>query len=155
MQLLVRIALLATTAALVFLNPLYLGRGLYYALLVLLFALGLLFWYTSWRVGKKAAASHLGEPISYYANGSLARSLDERRLWGALVVGDEHIHFLVRKGKTVEGEWKVRRADVIHTAAFVSKRKKGLLLATEKEGRYFYTNKAEQVATLVGSPQNA
>lgn len=153
MQLLIRIALLATFAAVVFLNPLYLGRVLYYALVLALFALGLLFWYTTWRVGKRAAREHLKGPVRYYANGSLAPSPDERRTWGALVVGDDEVCFLVRSGSIIKTGWSVRREDVIHTAAFVSKRKKGLLLATEKEGRYFYATAIEELVALFDAPQ--
>ena len=153
MQLLIRIVLLATTAAVVFLNPLYLGRAIYYALLALLLALALIFWVTTWRIGRKRAARHVAEDILHHESGAYSSSLDEKREWGALVITEEKMLFLVRRGETVETAWEIERGDVIHLSPFVTKRKKGLLIATEEEGRYFYTNKPESLITLLKLPQ--
>ena len=154
MQPIVRIALLATTAAVVFLNPLYLGRVLYYSLFVLLFGLGLLYWYTTWHVGKKAASVYVKGPLRYRSNATMASSLEEKRVWGALVITDDEVLFLMRSGKTIETGWSAVRSEVICTAPFANQRKKGLLLATEKEGRYVYINATEPVVALLSPPQN-
>ncbi len=153
MQLLIRIALLATTAAVVFLNPLYLGRSLYYALLALLLALALIFWVTTWRIGRRRAARYVQEEILYHESGAFSRSLDEKKEWGALVMTQETVRFLVRRGALIETAWQIDRHDVVHLSPFVTKRKKGLLIVAEEEGRYFYTNKPERLITLLKSPQ--
>ena len=155
MQIIIRIALLATTAAVVFLNPLYVGRTLYYALLALLLALALLFWVTTWRIGRKRAARYVKEPLLHHESGSYSSSLDEKRELGALVVTEEKILFLVRRGTPIETAWEIERGDVIHLSPFVTKRKKGLLIATEEEGRYCYTKKPERLITLLTVPHQA
>ena len=69
-----------------------------------------------------------------------------------MVVTEEKILFLVRRGTPIETAWEIERGDVIHLSPFVTKRKKGLLIATEEEGRYCYTKKPERLITLLTVP---
>ena len=153
MQLLIRIALLATTAAVVFLNPLYLGRARYYALFALLLVLALIFWVTTWHIGRRRAQRHVGEPIRHQVSGALFSSFTERREWGALVITDEKILFLVRSRARIENVWSIDREQVIRLAIVVAGRKNNLLIATEEEVRYFQTSKPEKLITLLRVPQ--
>ncbi len=153
MQFFVRIALLVTMADVVFLNPLSLGRAIYYALCVLLFGLGFIFWVTTWHIGRRRAGGHVDGKILCHQSGSLSSSLDEKRIWGALIVTEQHILFLVRRGSVVETAWCIERVAVVQCLPFVTKRKRGLLFTAEEESRYFYTNGAEPLLTCLKIPQ--
>ncbi|MEA5028039.1 MAG: hypothetical protein VB056_04090, partial [Sphaerochaeta associata] len=77
MQVLIKIVLLSLTLVLVFINPLYIGRVVYYSLFPVLFILVWLFYRISYYVTEEAVRNVSGEPFSYSSFCALIPPVDD------------------------------------------------------------------------------
>ena len=105
MQVLVKIALLALTLVLVFINPLYIGRVVYYSLFPLLFVLVWLFYRIAYYVTEDAVRKVTSEPFSYSRFCALIPPVDDGDLIsGRLLITDTRLVMFQKeaKGGTVQ-----------------------------------------------------
>ena len=141
MQALIKIALLALTLVLVFINPLYIGRVVYYSLFPLLFVLVWLFYRTSYVVSERAVRKATTEPFSYSCFCALVPPVDDGDLIrGRLIITDKRLALFQKdaKQKAVKEVWSMDIAEVKHftVGQVLSVRKGVTFLAEELEARF-------------------
>ncbi len=154
MRLFVRIALLATCALVIFINPHYIGWLGYGSLIALFFVFGLLYWVTTWRISRREAERFVQQPIRVRCDGAWTVAIGQKAVWGSVVITACEVLFLTRNQSTVECAWRIDLAELVSIQSVMAGRKRALLLQDEKEGRYVYGCTTKLLATLNASFQN-
>lgn len=112
MQIFLRLALLATMLAVVFINPAYIGRSCYNLLLFLLLLLGVLFWYSSQRITSRMQRKLIAEEILLVRSGIYKGPEDLKGRWVTLLLSDHTLYVLERGAREVEILLAVARSEV-------------------------------------------
>lgn len=161
MQVLVKIALLALTLVLVFINPLYIGRVVYYSLFPLLFVLVWLFYRIAYYVTEDAVRKVTSEPFSYSRFCALIPPVDDGDLIrGRLIITVTRLVLFQKeaKGGTVKEVWSMDIAQVkqFTVGQVLSVRKGVTFIADEREARFVgrrVSNDKEAITIALGWKQ--
>lgn len=114
MQALIKLILLALTFFLVFINPSYIGKGLYYALFPLLFLLVWLFYRITYYVSEKEVRKATDETFHYSLFCAMVPPLGEGDLLrGRLIVTKDAVVLYRRDGSNpVKESYRLSIADI-------------------------------------------
>lgn len=108
MNVLIKALLLALTFILVFINPRYIGKTMYYSLFPLLFVLVWLLDLATNYISMKKAQSVIGKQILYSRMGSMIPFSNEGEITrGRLAVTEENLVFLKKTKKGCEQVWSL------------------------------------------------
>jgi hypothetical protein len=114
MQALIKLILLALTFFLVFINPSYIGKGLYYSMFPLLFLLVWLFYRITYYVSEKEVRKAVDEPFHYSLFCAMVPPLGEGDLQrGRLIIAEDEIILYRRDGSnSVKEAYRLAIADI-------------------------------------------
>lgn len=141
MQVLIKFVLLSLTAVLVFINPLYIGRVLYYSLFPLLFVLVWLFYRTAYFVSEASVRKVFQESYSYSLFCALVPPVDDGDLIRGRLVFTSKSLVLFQRNPKGGGCKEVWRMDIDQIKQFTVGRvlsvRKGITFSTEeREARF-------------------
>lgn len=153
MRFLLSILLLATMLVVIFINPLWLGRGVHFSLILLLFVFGVLYWFVITRVSAKNAATFLGERVLLCRFGATGGTVGGPNRWGSLVATEEQILFLSRKAKEIEIVFRLERDQIRSISLEKEGRKKRLLLIGDEEEHWILAARLSALAALLEAPK--
>ncbi len=141
MQVLIKIALLALTLVLVFINPLYIGRVVYYSLFPLLFVLVWVFYRIAYYVSEDAVRKLVSQDFSYSCFCALVPPIDDGDLIrGRLIITETRLALYQKqaKGGAIVEVWSmdVDQIKEFTTGQVLSVRKGMTFLTEDREARF-------------------
>ncbi|MFA5699522.1 MAG: hypothetical protein WC954_07295 [Sphaerochaeta sp.] len=139
MLILLRLAILLLVLGISILNRFYIGVGLYYTMIVALFALGALYW----RLTLYISLKETGLTHGVTAHGSASLIEGEALIKGRIVLTQEAIHFFTKKGRRVIESVTIPNNEVTQITFDGVVHSKRAVVITTDERTYGFVTKAD------------